>query len=439
MHFSPKLLRDKIRGNEFWAKLAKNVSTIVLGQGGASAFNMLTSFVSAGFLGVAGYGSLMIGQTYMQAIDALLNFQSWQSVIRYGSICLEKRDERGLAASIKAAFLVDVISAVAGCIISFAIVGLVAGFLGWDSAATAAAVVFSFEILAHIEGAPTGLLRLFDKFNYVAIHAVVMAAVKLLLVGASMVLFGNNVIVIACAYCAADVIKSLTLFFIAVHVARRRVGLIKIVKARRVDLPAGYISFTIWSNLETSADAPIMYFDVFFLSLLSSEVVGVFKFFRQLLSVLSLLSRPVQQAIMPQLAELIARGLNGRAYEVVRKIEKVVAKVVIPCAAIACLVVPPALAIFMDPLYGAYWYLFATLAALAAAGIVFSAIHPCFNAYGLSKQSTVITLISNIVYLIVSYLLLGKLGVMAIPLAMALQYLIVIGLKDIYIRKVVLD
>ena len=439
MHGTPKLFRDKIRGNEFWAKLAKNVSTIVLGQGGASAFNMLTSFVSAGFLGVAGYGSLMIGQTYMQAIDALLNFQSWQSVIRYGSICLEKRDERGLAASIKAAFLVDVISAVAGCIISFAIVGLVAGFLGWDSAATAAAVVFCFEILAHIEGAPTGLLRLFDRFNYVAIHAVVMAAVKLLLVGASMVLFGNNVIVIACAYCAADVIKSLTLFFIAVHVARRRVGLIKIVRARRVDLPDGYISFTIWSNLETSADAPIMYFDVFFLSLLSSEVVGVFKFFRQLLSVLSLLSRPVQQAIMPQLAELIARGLNGRAYEVVRKIEKVVAKVVIPCAAIACLVVPPALAIFMDPLYGAYWYLFATLAALAAAGIVFSAIHPCFNAYGLSKQSTVITLISNVVYLVACYLLLGKLGVMAIPLAMALQYLIVIGLKDIYIRKVILD
>lgn len=230
MHFSPKLLRDKIRGNEFWAKLAKNVSTIVLGQGGASAFNMLTSFVSAGFLGVAGYGSLMIGQTYMQAIDALLNFQSWQSVIRYGSICLEKRDERGLAASIKAAFLVDVISAVAGCIISFAIVGLVAGFLGWDSAATAAAVVFSFEILAHIEGAPTGLLRLFDKFNYVAIHAVVMAAVKLLLVGASMVLFGNNVIVIACAYCAADVIKSLTLFLLLCMLLAGVLGLLRLLK-----------------------------------------------------------------------------------------------------------------------------------------------------------------------------------------------------------------
>ena len=439
MHFSPKFLRDKIRGNEFWAKLAKNVFTIVVGQGGASALNMLTSFISAGFLGVAGYGSLMIGQTYMQAIDSLLNFQSWQSVIRYGSISLEKRDEHGLAACIKAAFLVDVISAVAGCVISFAIVGLVAGVLGWDSAATAAAVVFCFEILVHIEGAPTGLLRLFDRFNYVAIHAVVMAAVKLLFVAASMVLFGNNVVVIACAYCAADVIKSLTLFFIAVYVARRRVGLFKIVKARLADLPAGYISFTIWSNLDTSADAPIQYFDVFFLSLLSSEVVGVFKFFRQLLSALSLLSRPVQQAIMPQLAELIAKGLNNRAYEVVRKIEKVVAKVVTPCAAIACLVVPPALAVFMDPLYGAYWYLFATLAALVAASIVFSAIHPCFNAYGLTKQSTVITLISNVVYLVVSYLLLGKLGVMAIPLAMALQYLIVIGLKDIYIRKVVLD
>ena len=63
MHGTPKLFRDKIRGNEFWAKLAKNVSTIVLGQGGASAFNKLTSVVSAGFLGVAVYGALMIGQT----------------------------------------------------------------------------------------------------------------------------------------------------------------------------------------------------------------------------------------------------------------------------------------------------------------------------------------------------------------------------------------
>lgn len=30
-----KLLLDRLNGNEFWLKLAKNVSTIVVGQGGA--------------------------------------------------------------------------------------------------------------------------------------------------------------------------------------------------------------------------------------------------------------------------------------------------------------------------------------------------------------------------------------------------------------------
>lgn len=29
-----KLLLDRLNGNEFWLKLAKNVSTIVVGQGG---------------------------------------------------------------------------------------------------------------------------------------------------------------------------------------------------------------------------------------------------------------------------------------------------------------------------------------------------------------------------------------------------------------------
>lgn len=51
-----KLLLDRLNGNEFWLKLAKNVSTIVVGQGGASALNMVTTFLSAGFLGAAGYG-----------------------------------------------------------------------------------------------------------------------------------------------------------------------------------------------------------------------------------------------------------------------------------------------------------------------------------------------------------------------------------------------
>lgn len=109
-----KLLLDRLNGNEFWLKLAKNVSTIVVGQGGASALNMVTTFLSAGFLGAAGYGSLMIGQTFMQAVDAFLNFQSWQGVIRYGSICQERRDDAGLAATIKAGFFVDIASALMG-------------------------------------------------------------------------------------------------------------------------------------------------------------------------------------------------------------------------------------------------------------------------------------------------------------------------------------
>lgn len=434
-----RLLKTSLQKSKFWSKLIKNISTIAVGQGGASVLNMLTAFVSAVFLGATGYGSLMIGQTFMQTVDALINFQSWQSVIRYGSISLERNDERGLAATIKAAAFVDILSAVVGCVVAFILSFFVSELLGWDEAATVAAIVFCFEIVFHIEGAPTGVLRLFDKFNYVAIHAVVMSIVKLVFVCVSFFLFGANIFVFACAYCAADIIKSLTLALISLVVVHKRIGIRSVVRSRRSDLPIGLISFTIWSNLDTAADVPILYFDVLFLSVLSNEIVGIYKLYKQILSAFSLLSTPVQQAIMPQLAELIAKRLNDQAYNVVKKIEKTVVKIVGPVAVVAAIIVPPVLSFFMGAEYGDYWILFVALTAITFVGITFSALHPCFNAYGFSRQSTFITLLSNIAYLVICYLLLDKLGVMAIPLSMAVQYFLVIFLKSSYIKKNVLD
>lgn len=433
-----KSLAQRLKDNEFWSKLVKNVSTIVVGQGGASALNMVTTFASASVLGATGYGSLMIGQTFMQAVDAFLNFQSWQGVIRYGSICLERKDDDGLASTIKAGFFVDVVSAVLGCAAAFAIVPLVAGLLGWDAVSTMAATIFCFEIIVHIEGTPTGVLRLFDKFNYVAIYAVSMAALKLALVAAVLFVLGPNVVAIACVYCAVDIMKNVTLFILALFVVTKRIGLKRVVTSKRRNLPKGFFSFTLWSNLAGTADAPIQYFDVFFLSMLSSEVVGVFKFFKQLLTAFTLLSTPVQQAIMPQLAELIAKGQKKQAYGVVKKIERIFIKVVSPCAVLAIAAVPPVLGYFMDPLYGSYWYLFAALAALTVVSITFSALHPCFSAYGFSKQSAGITLLANVAYLVACYLLLGVVGVMAIPLSMGIQYALAIGIKTLYIKRVVL-
>lgn len=325
-----------------------------------------------------------------------------------------------------------------GCAVACSIVPLVSGLLGWNGVSTLVAMIFCFEIAAHVEGTPTGVLRLFDKFKCVAIHAVAVAALKLVLVAAVFCVVGSDVVAIACVYCAADIIKSVSLFAIALFVVGKRVGLRGMVTARRRDLPEGFFSFTMWSNLVATADAPIQYFDVFFLSMLSSEVVGVFKFFKQLLSAFTLLSTPVQRAIMPQLAELIAKGQDDRAYAVVEKIERTVFKVVAPCATLAIISVPSALSFFMDPVYGGYWYLFVGLAALTVVNIIFSALHPCFTAYGLSKECAGITLLANVIYLVACCLLLGVMGIMAILLAMGVQYGLTIGLKSLFIKKVVL-
>lgn len=428
-------MTQRVKSNDFWAKLFKNVSTIVVGQGGASLFNMMTTFLVIGMMGAGEYGILVIGQTYMQLIDLLVNFQSWQGVIKYGSKSIVEEDDSELAAIIKSAFCVDAVSALAGAALSLSLVNAVGSLMGYDPSIILVCVLFSLEIVFHIEGTPVGILRLFDKFNYVAIHAVILAFVKLAACAISLFWFGGGIVTVALAYIATDIVKYISLFVVALLVLQKKLGVRTVISSNLRKLPRGFISFTVWTNLAEACDAPIQYFDIFFLSLLSTEVVGVFKFFKQILSVTGLLSRPVQQAIMPQLSELIAKGDGVGAYRAVVKIRKAVFKLFLPIVLILSPLVPAALGYFMDSVYFDYWYLFLSLSVLALVGVSYSALHPCFAAYGYARASLVITAVANASYCMVAFILLPLVGVMGIPIAMALQYFLAIAFKIAFIRK----
>lgn len=164
--------------NDFWLKMVKNVLAIFSGKGIAAALYAIIVLLISSMFPAEIYGCFVIGQTYMGAIDLVVNFQCWNSVIRYGTFALESNDKHKLLRIIKAGLIVDLSTCIGGFFIGLAMVRLIGHILNWSETIQIICVLFSFEILFHVEGTITGILRLFDKFKNIAIYTAVSAVLK---------------------------------------------------------------------------------------------------------------------------------------------------------------------------------------------------------------------------------------------------------------------
>lgn len=131
-------------------------------------------------LGAQQYGILVLVQTYVLLITTLTTFQSWQAVIRYGAICLEKQDKPALQQLIKFTTLLDVLGVCLGIVLALLIAPLMGHLLGWAPYLINQLQWCSLSIIFTVVATPTGLLRLYDRFDLLAVHLTVLPVIQLL-------------------------------------------------------------------------------------------------------------------------------------------------------------------------------------------------------------------------------------------------------------------
>ena len=419
-----KELKRKAGGQGFWARLFRNAATALLGTSGAQAIGLVTLSILVQSLGVTQYAFFVLGQQYMTVVDALVNFQSWQAIIKFGADAKSKRDDERLFADLKLGIIMDVATAIAGTVLGLLALTFVCDLMGWGAEVKLAAFVFSLEIVFHIEGSSIGILRLFDKFQWTAVNSIALAVFKLLVVGGYCLLpIEHTMLGYVVVYVATDIANHVSLLFLALFFLHRRFGLRRVLLSSLSRRDHGFVSFCLWSNLGTTVDVPVKYLDVFIISAVSVEMVAVYKVFKQALQVFSLLTNPISTAIMPQMSELVSVGRQRDAFGVVLKIRNAICAVMVGCLILAAIFGYPLFVIFFGPEYAANLPLFLILLAVHFYGLMYVALHPYFFSLGLAKEDSLLNLVSNILYLGVAFLLVHFLGVYAIAIATMLQYL----------------
>lgn len=427
---------NKINDNKFYKSLLKNSFWAFAGDTSASILNLVVTIFLIKLIGNNDYGILVLAQSYMQIVDVSLNIQCWKGVIQYGQKCLIEKNINGLNEYVKLGIILDVVTAIFGGLVSYFLVNIIGNIFGWSNEMITCAKIFSFTIFSHLSGTSIAILRIFDKFYLVAIQKFLTALIKLFVILLLYFCFDNvNLVTTTIIYCITDIIGNILLIIFALIIYLKKTKLFILIKSKFPKDFKKFISFTFWSTLADVVDIPVNYFDVFIISLLGNELVSVFKVFKQCVAMLSKVTSAVQQAIMPQFSELSAMGKKKKGYKIVIKIRNIILKVMLPLTLIISILSPFGLDLIYGEIYAKYWYVLAVYLFVQIFALSYTAIHPFYISLNNPKKEAVFIFVSNIIYMIISYILVRQIGMLGIVIGFSVQCFIVIHCKIIDIKK----
>lgn len=433
-----KKILHKIKNDNFWKNLFKNSFWAFFGDASASAITFIISIILIKIIGSESYGILILAQSYMNIMDVIINIQSWRSTIQYGQKALVDGNEKELHSYVKLGCIMDISTAILCFIISILLPNLIGELLHWSNEMILCSEIFAITIISHFAGTPTAILRLFNKYNLVALSKTLAAIFKITAIVAYYLITKNlNLVSSTIIFMLTDFIGNILLVIFAFYNYSKKYKISDIIKAKMPKDAKSFISYTLWGTLSEIVDLPVQTIDVFIVSVLGNATVAIYKIFKQIIGIISKVTGPIQQSILPQFSELSAKGNEKRGFEVVIKIHKTILKYTLPISILVGVTSYFWLGKLYDMTYANYWYILFIYLMIQTYALSYTTIHPFFITLGNMRINAIIEFTANIAYLIVSYILVRAMGLLGITIAFLIQILLNIFLKYFCIKKMI--
>jgi O-antigen/teichoic acid export membrane protein len=302
-------------------RLFINAGWLLSGKSIAAILGFVTAFLAARGLQSAGYGSLALIVAYVHLVIMLVTFQAWQAIIKFGSDALARGEQTKFRQLIKFGFLLDGSTAVLGTAIALGISSPLLAFLSWDRSLQPLIFLYSWLILFNIGGTPTGLLRLFNRFDLLSLNSVLTAVIRLAGITWcwwSAAGLGMYVLV----YLITGIIGQVVLLVMALYQLQKR-GLINFLfvplQGIQINFP-GIFNYVWTTNLHATVKVITRELDIIIVAGFSSPGgVGIYKLAKQFAKVLAAPFDPLYQSIFPELARLWSGNIRIKFFTLMRR------------------------------------------------------------------------------------------------------------------------
>jgi O-antigen/teichoic acid export membrane protein len=168
-----------------------------------------------------GFGILMVVHTYASTAGALVKFQTWQFIVRYGAPALQRGDRRVARDAIRFAFGLDIASGLVGMVLAMAALPFLARLLEIEGRAFWLALAYCSLVPTMSSATAVGVLRLLDRFDLIGGQQIVTPVLRS--IGASIAYFGDlGFVGFVVTWYVADIAGDLALWALATRELKRR-------------------------------------------------------------------------------------------------------------------------------------------------------------------------------------------------------------------------
>jgi O-antigen/teichoic acid export membrane protein len=159
-------------------RVVTNAGLLLGGRSVNAVLSLAAIAIAARALGAPQLGVLVLIQAFAQFLGEVVKFQSWQTILHYGAKPLAEGRTADFQRVLRFSLVLDLASTLLG--VAVGILGALAfsGLLGWGDREAPAAALYMLSIAFMVSATPLGLLRLFDRFDVMALQAGLISLIR---------------------------------------------------------------------------------------------------------------------------------------------------------------------------------------------------------------------------------------------------------------------
>ena len=160
-------------------RVLANAGTLLGGRTVNALVGLSYIALTARGLGKELMGVIVLINAFSQFLGDVARFQSWQTLLQYGAGFLLQGDRPRFQQVLRFTLLLDIIGAIVGVTLGVGGALLLGSHFGWPAYLSPAAAAYALSIAVMESATSVGLLRLFDRFRFLAAEQAVSSAVRL--------------------------------------------------------------------------------------------------------------------------------------------------------------------------------------------------------------------------------------------------------------------
>lgn len=416
-------------------RLARNIGWLLGGKGFGGLISLFYLAAAARALGPVRFGIFALVLTYAQLIANLIQFQSWKGVIRFGAKHVAARQKNRLARLLGFTAILDWTAALLGMLVAAGGVFAVAPEFGWTAEVERYAALFAGALLLTTGATPSGMLRLFDRFDLLAYAEASAPLVRL--AGAIIVWVGGGGIAgFLAVWALASLVQTIVTWVLALRIQRTHLaingGTFRLVLKEN----PGLWKFMWQASLSSSLGFIWMQTGILAVGVFAGPAMaGGFRLAGRIADALARPAETFTRALYPELARLVARDERARLRVLFRRTAFVSIGVAIILVIFCVVAGPLLLGLVAGPRFGFAQPFLVVLAISAAIDVGGVALEPVLNAHGKSSAVLRARILGALVYLALLFALLPAIGPVGAGVAAAASCAIMVGQLALSVRK----